>query len=237
MNHSAVTHSGHLRIASAAATLFALPVCRFLIKPRSVREVPPTPASNLCEAPNPPSTSECHTLGGSLPSTQNFSLVAQPPDQQPLRSSFATASRHPADKVGDGRGINPVIASRTDRHRPSESAARRTEADRPLAGAQLARCHAAVLRGRNDRASDREQTADTGMGGLGHGDGLNGSDEGDRVAYPCWGHPGSSAGSPDGTGCYRLDPSPLRKELLLNGHCSSSLLIPSKQLLDLNCAS
>jgi hypothetical protein len=161
MNPCAITHSSHLRIASGAATLFALPVCWFLIPPRSVREVPLPPTRTSAKLLTLPRKRTVTHLGNSLklfPCSTNpllqqilslffffffFFFFAKPYDQQPLRSSFVTASRRRLSRcMGDGREITPAPTSHTDRHSPNYSPARSTETDR-LLPSSLPRCSGA----------------------------------------------------------------------------------------------
>ena len=180
MNHRAITHFSHLRIASGAATLFALPVCRFLITPRSVREVPLPPPRTSAKLLTLPRKWTSHTWGSfeAFNSSQVFSFFAKPYDQQPLRSSFVTASRRRLSRWVMAKGLpQRQPAAQIDQHSPNYSPAWRTEADRLLACAQLAHCHGATLRGRNDkqRARPSERRLQTREWvAFAHGDGLKG---------------------------------------------------------------
>ena len=167
-NHCAITHSSHLRIASGPATLFALPVCWFLITPRSVREVPLRPTRTSAKLLPLPQKWMSHWGGFEAFRSSTKFLLRQALWSAAASELFWNCFETQAVEVGDGRGITPAPASRTNRHSPNYSPAWRKEADRLLAGAQLAHCHGAVLRGRNNKGSsstEREKTADTEMGG------------------------------------------------------------------------
>lgn len=131
---------------------------------------------------------------------QIFSSFAKPYDQQPLRSSFETASRRRLSRWVTAEGLPQLqpaaqidTAPTTHQHEGKKRIGYWPAHSLLIAMVQC--CEGGITK---DRARPSERKLQTRKWvALGHGDGLKGWAP--RVPCPCWGNPGSGAGSPDGT--------------------------------------